>query len=458
MRRIPLVLSLLLAALQSSASPPQATASVGVITEASIRGHMEFLAGDALNGRGSGTRDEWLAAAYIASQFRRWQIEPLGDNGDYVQVVSVNRMGILNSPPVLSASTLQYTHGEGMLVQAMTAGGLSGPLIKLKPGTIAPPRSVALLPEGAAPDATAASAAAIVLSPETELIHAGWQQAGARMPALPAKLMVHGEVVPIRQTRIVLSGNAYMAMSALADGTPVRFDADVKYTNTGVTYNAVGKLTGSDPMRSDEAILLSAHLDHLGVRGNSDDKIYNGADDDASGTTAVMELAEAIAKGARPQRTVLFALFGSEEAGGMGASAFVGMPPVPLSHIIANLEFEMIGRPHSLVPPHTLWLTGYERTNLGSELAKQGAHIVADPHPEQGFFMRSDNIQLARFGVVAQTVSSFGLHSDYHRPSDEIRTIDFAHMTESIQSMLGPVLWLGNSGFKPEWLPGQKPN
>jgi aminopeptidase-like protein len=105
-----------------------------------------------------------------------------------------------------------------------------------------------------------------------------------------------------------------------------------------------------------------------------------------------------------------------------------------------------------------LWLTGYERSNLGPELWNQGANIAPDPHPEQNFFMRSDNIQLARAGVVAQTVSSFGLHSDYHRASDEIKTIDFPHMTESIQSMLAPVLWLANSDFKPEWMPGQKPD
>jgi hypothetical protein len=117
----------------------------------------------------------------------------------------------------------------------------------------------------------------------------------------------------------------------------------------------------------------------------------------------------------------------------------------------------MIGRADKAVPPHTLWLTGYERSNLGPALAKRGAKIVADPHPDQNFFSRSDNIQLARRGVIAQTISSFGLHADYHRPSDEVKTIDFAHMTDSIRSMLSPVLWLANSGFRPEWLPGKKP-
>ena len=89
--------------------------------------------------------------------------------------------------------------------------------------------------------------------------------------------------------------------------------------------------------------------------------------------------------------------------------------------------------------------------------SKQGAPLVQDPHPEENFFTRSDNIRFARLGVVAHTVSSFGLHQEYHQPSDEIGTIDFAHMTDAIRSMLEPVRWLANSTFTPEWLPGQRP-
>ena len=95
---------------------------------------------------------------------------------------------------------------------------------------------------------------------------------------------------------------------------------------------------------------------------------------------------------------------------------------------MANLEFEMIGRPDPAVAPHTLWLTGYERSNLGAELAGHGARLVADPHPEQNFFRRSDNYVLAMKGIIAHTVSSYGLHSDYHRPSDTADKINVAGM------------------------------
>jgi Zn-dependent M28 family amino/carboxypeptidase len=225
------------------------------------------------------------------------------------------------------------------------------------------------------------------------------------------------------------------------------------------TWNAVAILPGSDPKLKDEVILLTAHLDHLGVLKvpKDGDAIFNGADDDASGTTAVLNLARTLAAGKAPKRTVVFALFGSEEMGGFGARGFLAHPPVPLASLVANLEFEMIGRPDAAVPAGTLWLTGYERTNLGPELAKHGAHIVQDPHPKENFFQRSDNIALARQGIIAQTVSSFGLHKDYHQVSDEIKTIDFTHMTAAIASMEGPVRWLADTNWKPAWNPGGKP-
>ncbi len=224
------------------------------------------------------------------------------------------------------------------------------------------------------------------------------------------------------------------------------------------TVNVVGMLKGSDPKLASEVVLLTAHLDHLGIgQPVNGDAIYNGADDDASGVCAVLELARILGNGPKPKRTVLFVLFGSEELGSLGALWFREHPPMPMKDIVANLEFEMIGREDKAVPPHTLWLTGFERSNLGPTLAQHGARLVADPHPSEHFFMRSDNYGLAKQGIIAHTVSSFGLHADYHQPSDEISRIDFAHMDEAISSLVGPVSWLVNSDFKPAWNAGRKP-
>jgi Peptidase family M28 len=224
------------------------------------------------------------------------------------------------------------------------------------------------------------------------------------------------------------------------------------------TWNVVGILRGTEIAAKEQAILLTAHLDHLGtgpvVNG---DAIYNGADDDASGVTAVIELARVFAHRVRQRRTILFVLFGSEEIGGLGNQYFLKHPPFPLLHIVANLEFEMIGRPDPLIPPDGLWLTGYERSSLGPELVKHGAKIVADPRPGEDFFCRSDNYALARSGVVAHTISSFSLHADYHHPSDDLAHIDFTHMADVISGMIEPIRWLASTTWRPTWNPGGKP-
>ena len=432
--------------------------AAGIISDASVRGHMEFFASDAMNGRGSGTRDEWIAATYIASQLRRWGVEPLGDEGGFVQAVEVARTQV-NAPPILTAQGLRFTHGKEILVQGLSALRVSGPLQKFQRGATVAAGAVVLLPEGAGPEAQAATAnAAAVLTIENAQVRSRWDVQATRPLSLPGRIVALPAQSggPARPTRIVLDRNAHAAMTALADGAVVSLEATGSEVK-GHTWNAVGRLKGSDAAMADQVILLTAHLDHLGGNGAGADPIFNGADDDASGSAAVLELTEALAKGKRPKRTVIVAWFGSEEAGGYGARYFVERPPAPLDRIVANLEFEMIGRADKAVAPHTLWLTGYERTNLGPELARHGARLVADPHPDQNFFQRSDNIQLARRGVVAQTVSSYGLHTDYHQPSDDVAHVDIAHMTESIQSMLEPVRWLANGTFTPEWLPGKRP-
>ena len=221
---------------------------------------------------------------------------------------------------------------------------------------------------------------------------------------------------------------------------------------TSHTGNVPGKIVGTS--EKDQIVLLSAHLDHLGVR---DGQTYPGADDDASGTVAVMELARSMAAQPKPLRTVVFALWGSEEAGMIGSRYFLENPTLELKNIVANLEFEMIARPDPKVARDQLWLTGWERSDMGPKLAEHGAQLVADPHPEQNFFSRSDNYALAKEGIVAQTVSSYGLHKDYHQPTDTLTKVDWQHLDSAIGSMISPITWLANSAFAPKWNAGQKP-
>jgi aminopeptidase YwaD len=444
------------------------------ILERNVRAELEFLASDAMQGRGSASGYERIAAEYIASQFRQFGLDPAGDadnagNKGFVQRVPLETLKFAEAP-VLSATsgseTQKWQYGRDFLASFVRAARTTGGLQVMDvDGTPARDAVVAIrLPEGADQQkrqellrkARMAQAAAVVM-PESDASRKARESGEAKLPTLPGR--IQGEAsADASFVSIALRKDAFDQLAALPAGTRVEFGGATQPSEAGATWNAVGLLRGSDPKAASEAIFLSAHLDHLGVgEAVNGDAIYNGADDDASGCVAVLELARALASGQRPRRTVYFICFGSEERGGYGAKYFVAHSPVPLSQVVADVTFEMLGRPDAKVAANTLWLTGFERSTLGPELARQGAQLVADPHPEQNFFQRSDNYTLALRGVVAHTVSSFGLHTDYHRPSDELAKIDLPFMTRSIGSMIVPIRWLADSSFRPTWVPGSAP-
>lgn len=222
--------------------------------------------------------------------------------------------------------------------------------------------------------------------------------------------------------------------------------------------NVIGILRGSDPQLRGEAMIVGAHFDHVGVGKAVDgDSTYNGADDDASGVVAVLEIARSLARGPAPKRTVIFLLTTGEEVGLLGTRWYIQNPVVPLERTVADLQIEMIGRPDSLAGgTGRAWLTGYERSTMGDMLARAAVPIVSDPRPGQNFFERSDNIAFARLGIPAHTLSSFNLHRDYHTPDDEIERVDIAHMTQVIDAATRAVRLLAD-GPAPEWKPGGRP-
>jgi hypothetical protein len=462
-----------------------------------IRAHMEFLASDALRGRGSGTLDELLAATYVAAQLEQYGVAPAGDHGTYIQQVPVIRPK-LSTPPTLwfmtpgdgiPAQRIQWTHGKEMLVLSLSGSEFKGRLKSIdtdREGASLEQTSFSEIRKQDAPDTTAVTRGAVVLirgkdprkvraaalaaeesgaiavlvpASGEHLLH--WDERAKELPKLPLKLEgVSGGPALGEGSRneFALDEEAMASLRGIPDGTTFYLETTTAPPEKSSTWNAVGTITGSDSKLRKSVILLSAHLDHLGIGPPvNGDAIYNGADDDASGTTTVLELARLLARGPKPRRTVVFALFGSEEDGGLGSSWFEAHPPVPLANIAANLEFEMIGRRDPKYPDDSLWLSGWDRTNLGPALAAHGAKLVKDERPEEHFFMRSDNYVFAKKGVVAQTASSFGLHADYHQPSDDVTHIDFQHMRVVIASLIESVEWLVNSEFRPQWKDGGKP-
>jgi aminopeptidase YwaD len=435
-----------------------------------IHAHMEFLASDALRGRGSATHDELVAATYIASELHAYGIEPAGDSGGYLQRATLMRRELTGPPQITfrtpSGGNVTWHYGKDFLVLYLAQENFSAPLRRVNVDKEEPKATPGMIVLVLGSDAKKVRRAA------SSLGHAGatgvmvvskgdaarFEKAARKLPKLALHLEgATSSDLGVEFNFLEVSAEAAKLLQDLPDDTTMRFEAPSK-TDKIYTWNAVGILRGSDPPLEQEAVLLSAHLDHLGIgKPVNGDDIYNGADDDASGTTAVLELARVLGTGPKPRRTVIFAFFGSEEIGGLGSMYFCEHPSVPLKDLAADLEFEMIGRPDSAISEEDLWLTGWERTNLGPALATHGAKLVGDPHPEQNFFARSDNFVLAKKGIVAQTISSYGLHGDYHQPSDDLAHIDFRHLDAAIGSLLAPVEWLVNSDFVPRWNEGGRP-
>lgn len=260
--------------------------------------------------------------------------------------------------------------------------------------------------------------------------------------------------------RVEVRGRGGLRERLLLPSDEVDFDTIPAHRILRDEANIVGIIRGSDPTVADEAVVLGAHFDHVGIGAPVDgltegaDSIYNGADDDGSGVVAVLEIAREIMQGTPPRRTIVLLLSTGEEMGLLGTRWYIENPVVPLEQTVANLQIEMIGRPDPESGGFGRgWLSGYERTTMGDQLAEAGSPIVPDPRPEQNFFFRSDNIAFARRGIPAHTLSSFNLHSDYHQPSDEVDKVNFDHMAALVDAALEAVRFLAD-GPRPAWKEG----
>ncbi len=428
-----------------------------------VSAHEDFLASDALAGRGSATRDEELAATYVASEFESYGLKMAPGMTSYLQSAEVVSPE-LDGHATLHAGNVPLKEEDDFTLLTSNGDSVSGPLARVAASDVQTAQiaegSVILL-TGATDQRALFSAmsslrrrgAAAILVPETTVLASISQVFGGK-----TRVSVRLADDPPRKTPTVVLIHAEASAKFTAkDGTPVSITVHaLPESKPRRTFNAIGYLAGTDPTAG--TLLLSAHLDHLGVgRPVNGDSIYNGADDDAAGTTAVLELAHGLGAGPRPRRSILFVCYGSEEMGELGSTYFGQHPPVPLHDLVANLEFEMIGNQDPKMPPGVLLLTGWERSNLGPALQEHGALLGPDPYPEQHFFERSDNYALALQGVVAHTAAGWGTVPTYHQPSDDLAHLDLPFMTKAIQSLIEPVRWLANSDFRPQWNPGGAP-
>jgi hypothetical protein len=454
-----------------------------------VRRLLTGLSADSMEGRGTGTAGSVKASILIADEFRRIGLDPVAGNSSYFQEIPFQRT-VVDPATSFSVDGRQLVLWKDYSIPvSAVAPRISGNMQVVYGGLttdttfVPPPASISgrivllLTPPQvagargaaagrgtgrgggrgaiAAANRFAGAAALAILSNDT-LSGRAPAAALAAPPAGPAPSGTPTLAVSRRGAELLL-GAPPESMQPGANGGYASVNL-VYQTTPAPTRNVAGILRGSDPVLRDEFILVDAHYDHLGIgQPVNGDSVFNGADDDASGTVAVMEIARALKTGAPPRRSIIFIATTGEERGLIGTNYFIANPLVPLDRIVANLEIEMIGRPDSLAGGSGKgWLTGYERSTMGPTLAEAGLPVVIDPRPAQNFFSRSDNIAFARMGIVAHTLSSFNLHTDYHRVTDDVDKVDFQHMTALINAAIRSVEILAN-GPRQTWKPGGQP-
>lgn len=230
---------------------------------------------------------------------------------------------------------------------------------------------------------------------------------------------------------------------------------DGYFQTASTARNVAGVLRGSDPVLKDTCVLVSAHYDHLGAHG---DRIYNGANDDASGTAAVIEMAAAFARlRERPKRSILFVAFFGEEKGLLGSRHYVAHPLFPIEKTVAGINLEQIGRTDDVAGPLflTAYVTGFDYSDVGAILQKAGAltgvTIAKHEKDNDKYFSLSDNRPLAEAGIPAHTVSVGYIYPDYHRPGDHWEKLDYANMEKIVRGVAAGVLTIAACDEAPHW-------
>lgn len=222
--------------------------------------------------------------------------------------------------------------------------------------------------------------------------------------------------------------------------------------------NVVGILPGTDATLRHQYVVISAHMDHVGVSpGSTPDSIWNGADDDASGTAGVLALAAALAQDP-PRRSVILLTVSGEEKGLWGSRWFTENPPVPVDSIVADLNLDMIGRNWK----DTISVIGLPYSDLGTTLKQVvaahpelGLTAVGDLWPQENFFVRSDHYNFVRQGIPALFFFN-GTHEDYHRASDSPDRIDAEKEARVVRLVYHTVIAVGNADARPAWDPASK--
>jgi hypothetical protein len=223
--------------------------------------------------------------------------------------------------------------------------------------------------------------------------------------------------------------------------------------------NVAGVLRGTDPQLKDTYVIVTGHYDHLGMRPNaSGDAIYNGANDDASGTASVIAVAGALASlDEKPKRTIVFMAVFGEEVGGLGARWYTGHPIFPIAKTVADINLEQLGRTDDMegIKIAQFNLTGFDYTDIAATFAKAGTatgvQVIKHETNSDAFFSRSDNATFADAGIPSTTLSVSYVFPDYHQPGDEWQKLDYENLAKVDTTVALGILAMANSEQTPQW-------
>ena len=487
---------------------------------------VSFIASDANEGRQTGSAGYMRAADYVIGRMKAEGLAPAGDNGFLQQVTfeqqvvdqDASRASLVNAdgseaplkvgdallispggearPPSVDAPLVFVGYGLGLPKQGyddfagLDLKGKIAVVISGGPDNISAPiksdaranRAAELAKRGAVGiiSLTTPHQVEILWSRQRLISHSpGMYLADAKFHTVPDGFFTASADPEQSEAFFKGSGHSFAEMSALADASkPVprfelkpHFKATVVATRERLTSpNLIAKLEGSDPKLKSEYVVVSAHLDHLGIgQPINGDRIYNGAMDDASGVAAVLDIAHRIKNGPRPRRTVLFAIFTAEEKGLLGSHYFAANPTVPKSDIVADLNFDM---PLPLWPLKMVYLPGETESTLGADAravgATQGITVVPDPNPDRNVFIRADQYSFVREGVPSlfmkfgflKNTPEYQIEHDwranrYHSPSDDLEQPGiFKEDAVKLDAYTAAIaVRVANAAQRPQWLP-----
>ena len=492
----------ILAPLAVRAQAPAVSRAAASITEADVRRRIGIISDDSMGGRNTPSPGLTRTARYVAGEFKRLGLKPGGDEGGYLMRYPIQQKKLLAERSTVSFGTLSgdrsarltfgrdaaltsrglpAAEGRGGIVVVAGAGRLDSlpkdvlrdKLVVFLADWTQPSAATRLLMLGRLAGAAGARGVIAVINSDSVF--------SARYGAMNARVYEVGEApssffsIAVRESAVIAqipeAADQFAQFRGAMAATAVPFpdwESVISLRDTTLSEvsapNVVGILEGSDPVLKHEYLVYSAHMDHVGTAGQPGagcrplgaDSICNGADDDASGTAGVLELAEAFAaRGARPKRSVIFLTVSGEEHGLWGSDWFVNHPPVPLPQIVADLNADMIGRNWA----DTVVAIGKEHSDLGATLKRvNSAHpelrmsAIDDRWPEQNFYSRSDHYNFAKKGVPILFFFN-GVHADYHRPSDSVEKIDAEKEARVVRLLFFVGQDVANASTRPQWAP-----